>query len=72
MNKLNPYEWYKKFFRNPKTRWLTIAITILYLFLPFDFLPEFIPIIGFIDDGVLLTVFVTELLNWLNEKSNTK
>jgi uncharacterized membrane protein YkvA (DUF1232 family) len=61
--KLNPYDWYKTLFRNPKYRPFVVALTLFYIIIPFDF--DFIPIIGFIDDGILLTVFISELVYWV-------
>ena len=69
MNKFNPYDWYKKAFRHPRFRPLVIGVTVLYLLSPIDVLPElFTGPLGFIDDGVLLTIFVTEVVNWLFSK----
>ena len=67
---LNPYEWYKTFFRNKKYRPLVVGLTLMYIILPFDF--DFIPFIGYIDDAVLLTVFISELLYWLNDGKGPK
>ncbi|WP_017306730.1 YkvA family protein [Spirulina subsalsa] len=55
------YVWYRKTLRNTKYRWVLIGGTILYLISPIDISPDFIPIIGWIDDGIIATVLVTEL-----------
>jgi uncharacterized membrane protein YkvA (DUF1232 family) len=44
-------------YRNPRTPWfakLWAAIVIAYAFSPIDLIPDFIPIIGYLDDLVLI------------------
>ena len=55
------YTWYRNTLRNPKYRWWVIIGTVAYLISPLDISPDFIPIIGQIDDVLLLTLFVTEV-----------
>lgn len=55
------YNWYRNTLRNPKYRWWIILGTVLYLVSPIDISPDFIPIIGQIDDVVLLTLLVSEV-----------
>ena len=55
------YAWYRNFLRNPKYRWWVILGTIVYLISPFDIAPEFIPILGEVDDVLLLTLLVAEV-----------
>lgn len=41
------------YLRNPKTDWkpkLGLVIAVIYLITPFDFAPDFIPILGWLDD----------------------
>ncbi|MCC7357219.1 DUF1232 domain-containing protein [Candidatus Uhrbacteria bacterium] len=41
------------YIRNPKTDWkpkVLLLISVIYLMLPFDFVPDFIPIVGWLDD----------------------
>ncbi|MCA9380499.1 DUF1232 domain-containing protein [Candidatus Dojkabacteria bacterium] len=53
----------KKFF---KENWL-IILSVLYIIFPLDFIPDFIPWVGFGDD---ITVVATNLLvTWLKKKS---
>jgi uncharacterized membrane protein YkvA (DUF1232 family) len=59
------YNWYRNTIRNPKYRgWLVLG-SILYLFSPIDIAPDFIPVIGWIDDGVVLTLLVSEISQML-------
>ncbi len=55
------YNWYRSVIRNPKYRWWVILGTLLYFVSPFDIAPDFLPIVGQIDDVFLLTLLVTEI-----------
>ncbi|MBD2260835.1 YkvA family protein [Pseudanabaena sp. FACHB-2040] len=55
------YTWYKNTLRNDKYRWLVILGSLAYLISPLDISPDFIPIIGWIDDGVVATLLVAEV-----------
>jgi uncharacterized membrane protein YkvA (DUF1232 family) len=55
------YDWYRSTIRTSKYRWLIIAGTLLYLLSPFDILPDFVPLIGQIDDTVVLGLLVAEI-----------
>ncbi len=59
--KLNPFQIYHEKFRNPNTRIWVIVGTLLYLFSPIDIIPDFLLGIGFVDDLVLLIMFLVEL-----------
>jgi uncharacterized membrane protein YkvA (DUF1232 family) len=64
------YQWYSNTLRNTKYRWLIILGTLLYLFSPIDIAPDFIPIIGWIDDGVVATLLVAEVSQMMLEVLN--
>lgn len=55
------YTWYRNIIRNPKYRWWVIAGTLVYVLSPFDISPDFIPVIGQIDDVLLVTLLVSEV-----------
>lgn len=55
------YDWYRQTLRHPKYRWLIIGGTLLYLLSPIDISPDFIPMMGWIDDGIIATLLVSEL-----------
>jgi uncharacterized membrane protein YkvA (DUF1232 family) len=55
------YTWYRDIIRNPKYRWWVIAGTLVYVLSPFDIAPDFIPVIGQIDDVLLVTLLVSEV-----------
>ncbi len=66
------YTWYRNTIGNAKYRWIIILGTVAYLITPFDIAPDFIPIIGWIDDGVVATLLTAELsrlfLEWINRR----
>ncbi len=55
------YSWYRNTLRNPKYRWWIILGTLVYLVSPIDIAPDFLPIVGQIDDVFLLTLLVSEV-----------
>ena len=55
------YNWYRNTLRHPKYRWWLILGTLVYLVSPIDIAPDFIPIVGEIDDLMLATLLVTEV-----------
>lgn len=62
------YNWYRNTIRNPKYRWWLILGTVLYLFSPIDIAPDFIPILGWIDDAVVITLLASEVSQLLIEQ----
>jgi len=65
------YEWYRQTIRNPKYRWWIILGTLAYLVLPIDLAPDFIPVVGQLDDIFLLTLLVSEVSQLLIERVKT-
>ncbi|EKU97267.1 hypothetical protein Lepto7375DRAFT_6445 [Leptolyngbya sp. PCC 7375] len=55
------YALYRNGLRNPKYRWLIIFGTLTYILSPIDISPDVLPILGWIDDGVLITLLLTEV-----------
>ncbi len=62
------YNWYRKLVAHPKYRWWMIAGTLIYLLDPFDFMPDMIPLVGQLDDAVLVTLMVTELTQVVRDR----
>jgi len=57
------YNWYRQVIRNPRYGWLVVAASLVYLFSPLDLAPDVIPILGQIDDIVIISILATEVLN---------
>jgi uncharacterized membrane protein YkvA (DUF1232 family) len=66
------YNWYRQTLRHPKYRWLIIGGTLLYLLSPIDISPDFIPMIGWVDDGIIATLLVSELSSLVLERLNRR
>ncbi|HEY9697352.1 MAG TPA: YkvA family protein [Trichocoleus sp.] len=62
------YDWYRSAIRNPKYRWWVVLGTMAYLLMPFDFLPDFIPLIGQLDDVVIISLLVSEVSQLLIDR----
>jgi uncharacterized membrane protein YkvA (DUF1232 family) len=62
------YDIYRKLIRESKYRWLIILGSLLYILSPVDLLPDFIPVIGWIDDGLVITLLIAEISQGLMEK----
>ncbi|MEB3355182.1 MAG: YkvA family protein [Synechococcales bacterium] len=66
------YDWYRNTLRNTKYRWLIVLGTLLYLLSPIDISPDFLPIIGWIDDGIVAALLVSEMSQILLEQLNRR
>lgn len=62
------YTWFRNTLRNPKYRWWIIIGSIIYLFSPIDISPDFIPIIGQLDDITILGLLIGEISQLLFER----
>ncbi len=62
------YQSFRKGIRNPKVRpWLLLGI-FAYLISPVDLIPSFLIGVGEIDDLVIVSILITELLQmWLGD-----
>lgn len=66
------YSVYRLILRNPKYRWLVILGSVIYLLSPLDFATDVIPLVGWIDDGVIATLLVTEVSQILLEQRQVR
>ncbi|VEP11600.1 conserved hypothetical protein [Hyella patelloides LEGE 07179] len=66
------YNWYRNTLRHPKYRWWLVLGTLAYLISPIDISPDFIPIVGQIDDVMLATLLVTEVSQLFIEKFKSR
>ena len=55
------YTWYRNTIRNPKYCWWVILGTLAYVLSPFDISPDFLPVVGQIDDIAIVTLLVAEV-----------
>lgn len=62
------YGWYRNAIRNPQWRWWIVLGTLLYLLSPLDISPDIFPIVGEIDDAILVTLLVGELSSVLIDR----
>jgi uncharacterized membrane protein YkvA (DUF1232 family) len=52
---------YRLVLKHPKTPWLAklfLGLAIAYLLLPFDLIPDFIPVLGQLDEVVIIPILV--------------
>lgn len=62
------YDLFRKLVRNPKYRWIILAGSLVYLISPFDISPDVFPIVGWLDDGMIATLLVTEVAQILLDR----
>lgn len=62
---MNPFGWYRALMRNPQYRWIVILGSLLYLISPIDLSPDIIPLVGQIDDVIIVTLLFSELFQRL-------
>ena len=58
---MQPFGWYRTLMRHPQYRWLTILGSIIYLVSPLDLSPDVVPVLGQIDDVILLTLLFSAM-----------
>ena len=59
---MQPFGWYRALMRHPQYRWLAILGSLIYLVSPIDIAPDIIPLVGQIDDIILLTVLFSAVM----------
>lgn len=52
--------------RLPRSAKLALAATAVYLLSPLDLLPDFIPLLGYLDDLVLAAIVLDGILNYVD------
>jgi uncharacterized membrane protein YkvA (DUF1232 family) len=63
------YNWYRDIVANPKYRWWVIGGTLLYVLSPIDIIPDIFPIVGQIDDAIVITLLATEIGALLKDRN---
>ena len=66
------YAWYRATLQNSKYRWAIVLGSLLYLVSPFNLATDALPILGWIDDGVIATVLISEVSQLLLEQLKTR
>ncbi len=59
---------YRLVLKDPRTPWIAkifLALAVGYFFLPFDLIPDFIPVIGHLDDLIIIPVLVFTALKFI-------
>lgn len=59
---------YRRLIRHPKYRWAMLLGTLIYLVSPLDLVPDMIPGVGWVDDGLIVTLAVTEVTQLLLDR----
>jgi len=62
------YNWYRDLLRNPKYRWWVVAGSVIYLVSPIDISPDIFPVVGWIDDGIVISLLIAEVSQIVKEK----
>ena len=62
------YNWYRDLLRNPKYRWWVVAGSVVYLVSPIDISPDIFPIVGWIDDGIVISLLIAEVAQIAKDK----
>jgi uncharacterized membrane protein YkvA (DUF1232 family) len=65
------YDWYRETIRNPKYRWWMIVGSLAYILSPIDIAPDFLPIVGQLDDVLIMTLLVSEVSQVLIDRVKT-
>ena len=52
----------------PRAAKIAIAAAVVYLASPIDLVPDFIPVLGYLDDALLAAILVDGLLNYVDRR----
>jgi uncharacterized membrane protein YkvA (DUF1232 family) len=66
------YGFYRSAIRNTRYRWWIILGTLVYLLSPIDISPDVFPIVGEIDDFILVTLMVSEVSQLVFERFRSR
>lgn len=66
------HNWFRSTIRHPKYGWWIIAASLAYLLSPFDISPDMLPIVGWVDDGLLATLVISEVSQMLLDRFKTQ
>ncbi|PZV09192.1 MAG: hypothetical protein DCF32_03010 [Leptolyngbya sp.] len=63
--------FYNGLLKHLRYRWLVMGASLIYLVSPVDISPDFIPVAGWIDDGVVATLLATGITQVLLDRRQT-
>jgi len=66
------FNWFGKNLRNSKYRWVIILGSLFYLVTPLDISPDFLPLVGWLDDGMVATILVSEFSSLVMDYRNRR
>jgi uncharacterized membrane protein YkvA (DUF1232 family) len=55
------YDLYRKALRHSQWRWVIVLASLVYLVSPVDLSTDLLPVVGWLDDGVIVTILLSEL-----------
>lgn len=64
--------WYREVIRHPQYRWWIVLGSLIYLLNPFDILPDVLPIVGLVDDGLLASILVAEVAQVIRDRRKSQ
>jgi len=62
---LEVYRLILKDHRTPRIAKIILGLAVGYALLPFDFIPDFIPVIGYLDDLIIVPILVIVALKFM-------
>lgn len=69
-------QWLIPALRKSRYRWVLIVGSLFYLLSPVDISPDVFPIIGWLDDGMIATILVSEfsdfVINYRNRRQKNE
>jgi uncharacterized membrane protein YkvA (DUF1232 family) len=68
-NELRVYQLVLKDKRTPKISNILLGLAVGYILLPFDLIPDFIPVIGHLDDVIIVPLLVIAALKFNRKRS---
>jgi uncharacterized membrane protein YkvA (DUF1232 family) len=71
-SELNMYRLVLEDRRTPKLAKLMLSLAVGYLLLPFDLIPDFIPIVGHLDDAVIVPALVVVAIKMIPQEVLTE
>jgi uncharacterized membrane protein YkvA (DUF1232 family) len=52
----------------PRAAKIALAAAMVYLASPIDLIPDFIPVVGYLDDLLLASLVIDGILNWVDRR----